>query len=634
MKNRHIYLLISKLLLSSLLLGLIQLSAYGVNQDLINRQRDGSRSTTTHRLTLYDSDGEKISIDDDLVLPYSTRTTCGECHDYEKIKKGWHFNYINAATMAYEKGEPWILSDGKTGTQIPISDRDWKGTWRSGEIGLSPWKFIESFGSHLPGGGIGEIDTDPLDIDSRWHLSGKLEINCLACHNGSPFQDQSEWAIQIDRQNFAWASTAASGLATVYGSVTSLPDTYSIYDGRDPDDPEIIPPYVEFNPAWLDKKNKAFFDIKAKPLNDRCYFCHSSKPVSEGITNVWVLDEDVHLSAGLTCVDCHRNGLDHMITRGRESEIGNNKKPNDFIFSCKECHFSNGSSNGVESHSGRLGAPYPRHKGLPPIHFDKMTCTSCHSGQKPKKQVGLMRTSRAHKLGVHTNSDDEQDLPYIYSPVFMKQSDGKIAPHNILWPSFWGNMTGDKVTPILSEKITKAVGGILQARINDVTGTEKILTLEKIEEALVVLNVKDKSDSNTIYISGGKLYSLDYNNKIKVSEHMAASPYFWPIAHEVRPAIQSLGYGGCTDCHKTNTPFFFGTIEVTSSLQTDNKLILNMYDLQEHDVNFEKLFGYSFGFRPMYKIIVFTASGLLAALLLLYGLLCLHRFCILIGRKK
>ena len=30
----------------------------------------------------------------------------------------------------------------------------------------------------------------------------------------------------------------------------------------------------------------------------------------------WESEEDVHLAAGMTCVDCHRNGVEHLIVRG------------------------------------------------------------------------------------------------------------------------------------------------------------------------------------------------------------------------------------------------------------------------------------------------------------------------------
>ncbi len=53
---------------------------------------DGCRSRAVHILPLYDEFGAKISPNDTRPMPFSARQTCGECHDYEAISSGWHFN--------------------------------------------------------------------------------------------------------------------------------------------------------------------------------------------------------------------------------------------------------------------------------------------------------------------------------------------------------------------------------------------------------------------------------------------------------------------------------------------------------------------------------------------------------------
>ncbi len=48
--------------------------------------------------------------------PYSTRQTCGSCHDYNRISNGYHFQMgRNAIRDDYSKTEPWVLSPGMTG---------------------------------------------------------------------------------------------------------------------------------------------------------------------------------------------------------------------------------------------------------------------------------------------------------------------------------------------------------------------------------------------------------------------------------------------------------------------------------------------------------------------------------------
>lgn len=48
--------------------------------------------------------------------PYSTRQTCGACHDYDKITKGYHFQQgWDKIKDDFSKKKPWVLSDGMMG---------------------------------------------------------------------------------------------------------------------------------------------------------------------------------------------------------------------------------------------------------------------------------------------------------------------------------------------------------------------------------------------------------------------------------------------------------------------------------------------------------------------------------------
>ncbi|RPH35669.1 hypothetical protein EHM92_05810, partial [bacterium] len=53
---------------------------------------DGNRSQPVHLLKLYDERGVVIQPEDSPVVPFSTRETCRQCHDYAKISGGWHFD--------------------------------------------------------------------------------------------------------------------------------------------------------------------------------------------------------------------------------------------------------------------------------------------------------------------------------------------------------------------------------------------------------------------------------------------------------------------------------------------------------------------------------------------------------------
>jgi hypothetical protein len=50
--------------------------------------------------------------------PFSTRQTCGACHDYDRITRGYHFQQgWDRIRDDFDKSKPWVLSDGMMGKQ-------------------------------------------------------------------------------------------------------------------------------------------------------------------------------------------------------------------------------------------------------------------------------------------------------------------------------------------------------------------------------------------------------------------------------------------------------------------------------------------------------------------------------------
>lgn len=81
------------LIVTAVLLWLILVaSAADTGQKLLGDVSDGSRAIPVHIIPLLNEEGEKISPQDSPLLPFSTRRTCGTCHSYNVIAKGWHFN--------------------------------------------------------------------------------------------------------------------------------------------------------------------------------------------------------------------------------------------------------------------------------------------------------------------------------------------------------------------------------------------------------------------------------------------------------------------------------------------------------------------------------------------------------------
>lgn len=759
---------------------------------------DGSRSIPVHRIPIMDENNQQIIPTEPYPLPYSTRYTCGPCHDYEKILKGLHFNEGNAQVESGRPGEPWFWLDKKTGTILPVSSRQWPGAWNLEQTGLTPWSFTLLFGRHMTGGGLTDPGNREVSPGSRWYVSGALEINCMGCHNASRIQSHSEWAKQVMRQNLRWAATAASSLGEVGGMASRLPNTWDIYDGPNPDDNVYaIVPTVKYDQNRFDSKHRVFFDILREPGDERCLTCHSTAIAGK---ERYQVDGDVHTASGIRCVQCHRNGLDHRMIRGYEGEAAGSAD-----FTCRGCH--SGKSK------GRLGAPWPKHRGIPAVHFDRLSCTVCHSGPLPGENPVRVRTSRANRLGIYGIAQWFTEAPHIVEPVYKKGSDGKLAPFRLTWPAFWAIREGDKAIPIkpdailepgkgildveeriakilftlstipdiegepvllaggkvfrgnydglldvsaypgdrveemlwlveienninplipdfdttaerLDIEVEKIITGTLEAllalqetaakpalvykdkiyhlvegyleaakyrgepvknpqlfwlkegrtiplislfekrTVLAVTGLEESLTEEQVKMILIKIKenlIKSSSPANNrkplvapraaglkkvgqkflftdnaepVYISGGKLFKLDEQGNLLAGEHEAAAPVTWPMAHDVRPARLALGVNGCKDCHTASSAFFFTRVKGAGPLKTDQKAVRSMHTYMGKDKYYETLFGFSFTFRPILKIILFISIFFTASILLVIFLLALGRFSGIFKKRK
>jgi hypothetical protein len=580
-------------------------------------------------------DGEKgpqVDPADEPPMPFSTKWTCGECHTYSAVSSGWHFNAVDSNVPAGRPGQPWLYFSSRLGIQIPLSYRPWPGTFHPDELGLTPFEFTKIFGRHMPGGGPGEIKATDVDTIGKQYISGKLEINCLACHNAHPGQDQGSpigYAVQVSRENFRWAATASCEFADVTGSAAGAPITYDPFMPMG--DAKNVPT-VSYHEHRFDEEGRVLVEIVREVLDHRCYYCHSNVYYTddEEKTEKWMADEDVHLKAGLTCVDCHRNGVHHNIVRGYEGEEAVSDNPVAATTSCQGCHL--GDEHGERPEGGRLGAPVPEHVGIPPVHFEKMTCTACHSGPWPAAETVLSKTSRAHRLGTPNVNKDPNVLPHILSPVFAEQGavstsnpdgtsaqTGKIAPHKVVWPAYWGNLNEEGVKPLQFSVVEKAVADVFEDLEMPASGDWPGITREQIATALKALG--DVAADKAVYIAGGALYHLDEAGELAVEQdHAAAEPYMWPLAHAVRPAAQSLGIRYCTDCHATTAPLFFGSVMVDSPVAAE-PATRRMVDFQESvSPAYAWAFAVSFVFRPYFKIFALGACGIIGLVLLLYGL--------------
>ena len=444
----------NKILITALVL-IVTTVAFGV----VPSHWDGGRNTPVHKLALRDEFGDTIDPGSASALPISTRKTCGQCHDYESIAGGWHFNSSSTNTSAGRASEPWFMIDKNTGSQIPMSLRSWKGVYKPSDLGMTNWEWTYAFGRHMPGGDLAE----PADIyaeggpKARWEVSGKLEVNCFACHSRDKLYDHSEYVRLISRENFAWASSGALGLGDVGGMGSRVPDYWDALRGVGADDKIYrVPPHIKYDMRKFDSKSRTVLDVGA-PLNENCLNCHS---VSETGMHHKDIDGDVHLRAGMSCTDCHSNGLKHDIARGCEGDTSGCMDRGRATASCAGCH--NGTD---EIKAGRFGAPEPRHIGMPLVHFEKLSCTVCHSGVTEDGKIAQVSTSKANRMGVYGRARWVTPAPFILEPVFVKNDKGVIEPRRMSWPAFWGTRAEDgKISPLNPEVVKVACGDALGVR--------------------------------------------------------------------------------------------------------------------------------------------------------------------------
>jgi len=645
-----------------------------------------SQKGYVHWIDLYDADNQRIDPAENS-RPYSPEKTCGRCHDFKTISHGWHFNSNSTENPgdAGRPGQPLIWNDPRTGTHLPLSYRDWRGTFNPSDLGLTNWQVAAKFGGYLPGvspeipQGSSSQNLDGSSADSqvhatidRSHITGTLPVDCMLCHHRpgsgySPFV----WTEQIEEQNFAYAPTAALGLAVVTGNMRRLKDNFDV---RSPDTQDQLP-QVRYEASRFRSDGKVFIDLVRRPTNDACYYCHTELSSQAPSGSRWTHDQDVHLRAGMLCADCHHNGLDHQTVRGFETEnhpVGSLAA----AWSCQGCHIGNPTGLGsgqdatslgagdIPSLPGRLGAPLPAHRGIPPLHFEKMSCTACHSGPALSHEIQRQIVSIGHDLGHHIKRTGDE-LPAIFGninlPVDANGSitpdavHGKYTPHRLLWPSFWGLIKEGQLQPVNPElayelirkplKVRRDFGEELgevklslaqrreilgddrtarmkQEELND-DQRQKIETAEnaererQVEERILAALVELESVSpgaQAVFVSGGSGYARGAEGKLSQLNSSqlgdAAQPYAWPAAHAVRPARMALGATGCQECHGKESPFFFATVQPVGIVPGQNVEPIPIHQLQQADV--ERLTAWSqlFDGRSWFKLLGLTALGL------------------------
>lgn len=571
-----------------------------------------SNTTVCPPFHLYDEDGNLIDpvnvINAD--IPYSPRQTCGRCHDYDLITQGYHFQQgkDEVASGTYAERFQWVSHPGNYGgnwcSPAPLYRYlSPKENTSARTMDMTSFSFFTSAcGGCHPGGGPGEFDrygnrydhfmaamgyesggVNDYDGDyyqARWSESGVLEADCMLCHQ--PGYSNNTRLNQLSQLNFKWAATAATGWGEINGAVK---------DGK--------PVTVNYDLSLFDADGRISPQIIRSPRNENCLFCHAQPGWKKRGAN-FSERTDVHLRAGLKCVDCHPAGSaawDIRINQREMHQIAKGNDPggkvrddlDDTMISCETCH-----------RTGYLGAPFTEHRGLPSLHLERIACQTCHIPERTVKpshvqasdvfNPGTKIPTRGKHLWVFYGPDMKyynhygnmemmgyDDKPSDPFRPFLVRYNGKIMPANRVhstWPGIevegkpglmqpkmgdiykmWTDHFDDPTKYPELGLITDDNGdGILE--VNRPEEIDALITAVTIMLHETDYPMKGKRvvwvHNDRVYTSGTEFYTIE-------KEPWEASPYanVHTFNHDVYPARAALGSKGCSDCHSFDSPFYF-----------------------------------------------------------------------------
>jgi hypothetical protein len=548
--------------------------------------------------------------------PYSPKQTCAAagCHDYAKVTAGFHFTQGKGEALPaeYASRYNWVTFPGNYGgnwcSPAPLYRQLAPKTNPSARsIDMTSFDFVTATcGNCHPGGGPLEFDRDGRRYDermrdpasglvsgadngfdgdyfrARWSETGVIEADCLLCH--MPEYDLKTRNSQLAALNFRWAATAGAGFGGVIGMVSAGDD-----------------PVVRYDPSTFDGDGNVLVHIAPEPRNETCLGCHA-KPDWKKRGASFAVRTDVHMKAGLRCVDCHTAGsrAEDPRIRGREEHhIGKGDDPSGWVRNdldgtvrnCEFCHLE-----------GRAGAPRASHDWLAPLHLDKISCQACHVPTRavksaavqasdvfnpaprisppPKKIWAFYDQERAFwnhygDLELFTAKDQPTDVS---RPTLVRYK-GKIYPANRVHSAWVGFEEDGK--PGLNQLFMKDFYQMwMQHRADpgskfpelsriaddDGDGMIEVNRPEEIDALLTATRAYLEATGfplegrRLVWVSDSRAYrsATDFRDLSRAGHEATAYASVYKFSHDIAPARAALGAGGCPDCHRPGSTFFQG----------------------------------------------------------------------------
>lgn len=433
-----------------------------------------------------------------------------------------------------------------------------------------------------PANGITSGGDNGLDGDyykATWAESGVAEADCLICH--LPTYDKKARDGQILGQNLQWAATVGASLGTVTGSVKAGDTPTLTYD------------VAAFNPDGT-----VPLALSVQPTTAACLTCHGETDWKKKGAS-FSSRTDVHMRAGMRCVDCHRAGSgaqDPRINGWEMHQIGKGDDPGTLVrddldntmLSCRECH-----------EQRELGAPAPHHEALPTDHLTKIACQTCHIPTRHVKAAHIQDSSvwntgpfipTGKRIWSFYGDDlkpwnfygEKARFTYANQPRFdyrplLGWYGGQIFPLNKVY-TIWVGIEEDG-RPGLDMPTMKDFGGMWRAHLADPNAYPQLseiaddnadgyLDINRPEEvgAIIAATTAMLSDKGVplegkrvVFVKGAKLYRSGSQSEDIPAEPYEFTPYgaTFKYSHDVAPAKAALGAGGCSDCHSPKSDFLY-----------------------------------------------------------------------------
>ncbi len=467
---------------------------------------------------------------------------------------------------------------------------------------------------------------------ARWIETGVIEADCLLCH--MPEYNFKERNKQLGNLNFRWAATAGSSFGKIEGSVKDNKPVRVIYDKEK-----------------FDEEGKVIVHIVPEPRNETCLQCHK-KPDWKKRGASFSARTDVHIAAGLRCVDCHVAGSKAVDKRiqGREvHNFGKGDEPSGWVRNdldntmrtCEDCYIK-----------GWRNAPKASHAWLPPLHLEKLSCQACHIPSRAVKSA-LVQASDAFNPApritpppkhIWTFYDQEMNFWNHYGELDLftaidQPTDvtrptlflykGKIYPGNRVHSSWVGFEEDGKKG--LNQLFMKEFFQIWMQHKADPSknypelsqikddNNDGIIEVNRPEEIDALLNAVKNYLNNTgfpmdrkrlVWVSDSKAYHSSKVSRELPREEYEATAYasVYKFSHDIAPAKAALGSGGCTDCHRSGSLFFEGKVLKEIFLQDGKPAWMPNYEILGISEPWVKLGAFREG---ILKPFVYVLTGVL-----------------------